>query len=237
MINRVLYYGVVENMRDKILKKAFTLAEILITLGIIGIVSAMTIPTLVGKYRKQRTVTQLKKIYSITQQAIEFSKAEYGDIKNWEWDLTAVGFFKQYMGKSFKTYEVCENKTGCWSDKTYLLSGEPYSGHSNRVSFKVADGTLMFIEKQDDKHMHIWIDLNGLKKPNTFGKDVFVLTLTKESFNDTIHNITKAGIYMFGHGLNRNTIKNSGCNKTSTGFTCGELILMDNWKIKEDYPW
>ena len=45
------------------MKKAFTLAEVLITLGIIGIVAAMTLPTLIGKYQKKQTVTQLKKAY------------------------------------------------------------------------------------------------------------------------------------------------------------------------------
>lgn len=42
-------------------KKAFTLAEVLITLGIIGVVAAMTLPTLVGEYQKKQTATQLKK--------------------------------------------------------------------------------------------------------------------------------------------------------------------------------
>ena len=46
------------------MKKAFTLAEVLITLGIIGIVAAMTLPTLIGKYQKKQTVTQLKKSYT-----------------------------------------------------------------------------------------------------------------------------------------------------------------------------
>jgi len=47
------------------MKKGFTLAEVLITLGIIGVVAAMTIPTLMTKYAKQRTETQLVKFYSM----------------------------------------------------------------------------------------------------------------------------------------------------------------------------
>ena len=42
-------------------KKAFTMAEVLITLGIIGIVAAMTLPSLVGNYQKKQTAMQLKK--------------------------------------------------------------------------------------------------------------------------------------------------------------------------------
>ena len=53
-------------MFDKFNKaKAFTLSEVLITLGIIGIIAAMTLPSLVGRYQEKVTVTRLKKYYSI----------------------------------------------------------------------------------------------------------------------------------------------------------------------------
>ena len=51
-------------------KSAFTLAEVLITLGIIGVVAAMTITTLLAKYQEKQTVTKLKQTYSILSQAI-----------------------------------------------------------------------------------------------------------------------------------------------------------------------
>lgn len=41
---------------------SFTMAEVLITLGIIGIVAAMTLPALIQKYQKQETSARLKKI-------------------------------------------------------------------------------------------------------------------------------------------------------------------------------
>ena len=45
-------------------KKGFTLAEVLITFGIIGVVAAITMPMLITHYQKQATVNQLKKAYS-----------------------------------------------------------------------------------------------------------------------------------------------------------------------------
>lgn len=48
-------------------KLAFTLAEVLITLGIIGVVAAMTIPTLMSNYRKKQLETQIKANYSLVQ--------------------------------------------------------------------------------------------------------------------------------------------------------------------------
>lgn len=60
---------------------AFTLAEVLITLGILGIVSAMTIPTLVKNYEKQQTLSQLKKTYAIIKQVEQMQKVDHEFIK------------------------------------------------------------------------------------------------------------------------------------------------------------
>ena len=65
------------------MKKAFTLAEVLITLGIIGVVAALTMPTVIQNYKKKQAVTQLKATYSILAQAFEHAQADYGDMSNW----------------------------------------------------------------------------------------------------------------------------------------------------------
>ena len=64
--------------------KAFTLAEVLITLGIIGVVAAMTIPTLVQSYKKKVVESRLVKFYSTMQQAIKLSEIENGPISTWD---------------------------------------------------------------------------------------------------------------------------------------------------------
>ena len=64
-------------------KAAFTLAEVLITLGIIGIVAALTIPSKISNYDEKRTVVQLKSAYSLISQAVLSAVAENGDVSNW----------------------------------------------------------------------------------------------------------------------------------------------------------
>ena len=64
-------------------KFAFTLAKVLITLGIIGVVAAMTIPSLMTKFSKKRTETQLLKFYSMMNQTLRMSVAENGDPDGW----------------------------------------------------------------------------------------------------------------------------------------------------------
>lgn len=86
----------------------------------------------------------------------------------------------------------------------------------------------------------MWVDINGVKEPNTFGRDIFILTLVGDAFKDNYQIIPHAGLYMFGHGLTREEIKSTNrqaCTQTKSGTTCGELILMDGWEIKNDYPW
>ena len=56
---------------------AFTLAEILITLGIIGVVAAMTIPTLIANTRCAQYRSQFKKTLSTLNQAVRMSQAQY----------------------------------------------------------------------------------------------------------------------------------------------------------------
>lgn len=60
------------------MKKAFTLAEVLITLGIIGVIAALTLPGLIQGYRKKVTETALKKAYSQLSQALERHKPIMG---------------------------------------------------------------------------------------------------------------------------------------------------------------
>lgn len=72
-------------------KAAFTLAEVLITLGIIGVVAAMTLPSLIQNYHEKQRVTQLKKAYSVMQNAFLMAQEEYGDVTDWGLTITHTG--------------------------------------------------------------------------------------------------------------------------------------------------
>lgn len=64
-------------------RQGFTLAEVLITLGIIGIVAAMTIPNLIQKINEKRTVSKLIAAQSILSRAIKLAEEEYGTVDGW----------------------------------------------------------------------------------------------------------------------------------------------------------
>lgn len=64
------------------MKKAFTLAEVLITLGVIGVVAAITLPTLIQQYNKVVWVNQLKKSVSMLEQGFQKAMADDGVTSN-----------------------------------------------------------------------------------------------------------------------------------------------------------
>lgn len=95
--------------------EAFTLAEVLITLGIIGVVCALTIPSLIQKHRERAQIVKLKKVYSILNTAFNTAIAEHGDINTWtteeiirnqqaEQDNAINNIMKQY----FNYIKYCE---------------------------------------------------------------------------------------------------------------------------------
>lgn len=185
----------------------FTLAEVLITLGIIGVVAAMTLPALIQKQNDMQIVTSLKKNYSILSQALIKAQLQYGFFDTWDYDTSEAnkGGIPADMKRVFeiikpelKVLKVCEDKAGCWHKGTTKdLNGKNISMRSSIgigtsiLIFKLADGTNI---SMDDHAISLsnfginynkggyvfWIDANGDKKPNTIGRDIFVFALTKK---------------------------------------------------------
>ena len=223
---------------------AFTLAEVLITLGIIGIVAAMTLPTLVAKYQKDVTITKLKKIYTVMNQAIKLSEVDNGVFSSW--GITSDTNPKEYVEKYWLPYfegaELCETYSDCgyekirpWTkpDKTNV-SQEDVTGTQYRHAIKLKDGTVISFRippvtgSQVNNDAKINIDINGPQKPNVSGIDYFWLIPTDK------------GVVFYGQDKDYEEIQNS-CTKTSTnslwGSYCFAKIVHDGWKIKDDYPW
>lgn len=63
------------------------MAEVLITLGVIGIISAITLPNLIANYQKKSVANRLKKMYAVTKQAVKLSTVDNDEVSGWDWDL------------------------------------------------------------------------------------------------------------------------------------------------------
>jgi len=235
---------------------AFTLAEVLITLGVIGVVAAMTMPTLIKHYQQHETVNRLKETYSIIYNAVRMSEAENGLLETWEipdqsWDASTYtkgkSFFEQYLKPYIKVAKECKYLSNeCWADTYIRTNGKVENTHFTALKNKtyglvLVNGSVIGFWPRGT-FCEILVDLNGKKGPNKIGKDAFAIIINKISRNDIYGNINKSGIYMFGQGISKSDLTSGslGCSKTATtyaGSYCGALIMHDGWKIEKDYPW
>ena len=226
-------------------KIAFTLAEVLITIAVIGIVAALTMPMLIANYQKRQTVVQLKKVYSELSQAVQLSAVQNGDIQNWNFQLSIDEFFNTYLSSFLKISEQSVGEAYNNGIAYYESSGnrELYltNVYSNSRIVTLASGAQILMSTVDwDTNPGYVIDLNGFKSPNKFGRDVFVFEVTPDGvqpyqWNDGEDRTIKR--------LDRDILRNGpsgfryNCNKSGRGMWCAALIMSDGWKIKSDYPW
>ncbi len=234
-------------------KKAFTLAEVLITLAIIGVVAALTIPSVVQNYQKIQTVTQLKKAFSALSNTTNLAIAEYGPITNWDVGIgissqNSIDFANKYLIPYLKVAKNCEAKISgdCAFKYTYLNKAATYSFDTPYIRFYLTDGTLIAVQAYSsepdtggiNKLAFVFIDINGQKKPNIIGRDIFRFTYW---INYPLNPSNNGKFIAYGQGWGRsgiiNTGENYGCRKDKTGELCAALIMVDGWEIRDDYPW
>ncbi len=241
-------------------KVAFTLAEVLITLGIIGVVAAMTLPGLIAQHQKKEVAVKLEKAYSELFQAIKVAEKDYGSMDSWHFEGEGIeqikDFSSNYLFTNIKVIKSCIPSSGeCWADSPTSLGGRNlrgYIGNSNarNSSFVTASGYSVYY------WLHgyggwFYVDVNGLKKPNTLGKDIFAFYLAfvqRVSASCPEDTLTKIGFFPVGASCeainDRDYLLNESqfaCKKdrslTYAGAFCSSVIMFDGWKINKDYPW
>lgn len=218
------------------MKKAFTLAEILVTLGIIGVVSAMTMPTLIQSHQRKTYVTQLHKVYNEFQQALFQYQTDKNVINLKEAGLNSQANINDFVSKYFKIVLTCSNSlTPCFLDQSSYrkISGAAVNNaYTVTNSYVLASGaSVRFLYSvSGDKIGNIMVDVNGTKGPNIVGRDLFTIAVYKNGVLDD------SGTSAPLSEAERNTIYTSACasnSGTSEGvWGCFGKILNDNWEMK-----
>lgn len=206
--------------------KGFTLAEIFVTLAIIGIIASLTIPALIENTQKAETVSQLKKDYSALTQAYNMIIADGGDMDVIFADNNSV---LNAFAPKLNIAKICGYGQGCFPNVMYKwLNGNNYSNR-DQVSLPKAmlsDGTSILFwtnglgctQNFGSGPMGnidcgtIGIDINGFKGPNQMGRDYFEFDVTSE------------GIFPIGE-YNGGTCDLS--NPSEQGWGCGARILKE----------
>ena len=233
-----------DNARQSALNKtAFTLSEVLITLGIIGVVAAMTIPNLITEHQKRATVTKLQRAISVLNQAYRLSFEEIGEPDNYD-TITSREYFDTYWAPYIKVLTYCSSYDICGYDSNapfHWLNGKSTNGtwalvaDYARTTFYTIDGFMYIVFTSYTWGTHLYdvlVDINGNSAPNRFGHDVFWLTRISDG----------GGIQPKGYDESDEYIKKYCVSGTSginlgSGCTCAERIRRAGWKIEKDYPW
>lgn len=195
----------------------------------------MTIPTLVTRYQKMVTVTRLKQTYSMLQSAVNLSVNDNYNVDTWIVNSNARTYEsgKEFANKYIIPY-LKVSATGEASDYTIKYMNNATIDFTVYYKIYLVNGVILstFVY---DKTPYFWffIDVNGEKKPNVVGKDIFLFVLHPSHHNN-----------LFSHGdhikdkeelLSEDDSYN--CHNAGIGQRCAWLIMLDNWQIKEDYPW
>ena len=220
-------------------KKAFTLAEVLITLGIIGVVSALTLPNLMTNYKNKVYVAQLQRICNVLSGgAARLMKDEevdnmfytslfvdqtVDDSLTGESYKAAIGdavenFFKSY----FKVVKICgfENN-GCYgtSYKGLDKNAGNFPTSANQYCAKVDTGAVVCISNyKSGTSAEVSIDVNGAKAPKILGRDAFNLLLD-----------SKGTLKESAEGGSRH--ENCGVSGMQYGSGCFDKVVKDGWKM------
>ena len=234
-------------MRNKY-KLGFTLAEVLITLGVIGVVSAITMPTVIKHYKVKQTVTQLKKDYSMISNAILMAKNEHDGLENW--GLTGRNSesstaFANKVKPYFKIVKDCGTGSGkeCVPNgyMKYLNGGNnpnPLGRFSSDYFYKIkiANGSTIIFQAKSDCTSDtlacgtIYVDINGTKPPFTFGKDIFYFAVYKNG-----------QVIPSGKGIDPNGEATSRCNPKANGRACAAWVIfnenMDYLDCADELSW
>jgi len=221
---------------------AFTLAEVLITLGIIGVVAAMTMPVLIQNHRKSVVETRLSKFYSSINQALKLAENDYGEMIYW--DEIGTGWAVNDDGSP----DNSRSTVVPWFEK-YLKPYLVYTSYKvddidGRVLVYFPDGGMVrlclyaFIFYPDPK-------LYEKKYNDTiYGKEsfTFFFSPTSNTASDSHHKNKGVEPYKHAWDGDRDKLFNDstyGCKSNPTndqGAYCTALIQMNGWKIPKDYP-
>lgn len=219
---------------------AFTLAEVLVTLGIIGVISAMTMPTLVNNHQRQVFVTQLQKVVTELSQAAEKATNDGNatSLAETRYNENHANCASDFLNTYFKVIQECATSpwTPCLASEYKYLDGATFNswqlGSSNSTCVSIASGATICMNGgvdgdsyEDGRYTYhgytgLFVDVNGPQGPNILGRDLFYMELYSDGkIAESYEPDTKEGL----------------CGNSSTayeyGVGCLSRIMADGWKM------
>lgn len=219
-------------MRFKLYKSGFTLAEVLITLGIIGVVAALTMPSLIQNFQKKQTSVKLSKFYTIMSQAI----------LRWQQEDSVIPedfYFPQdavYNGEKLEQWY--DNTIGKYIQNVSKTS----SGTAFSVVFNDGSGFDAYLEGTSQLNIFYCTEYKYCKKAkstegNFDGKHGFLFTMSKGKFYASLPGHQTYTRDELLKSCKYGNTDNADISSKGRRHACTRLIQIDGWEIRDDYPW
>ena len=214
-------------------QSAFTLAEVLITLAVIGVVAVLTLPVLIQKNNEFQKVIKLKKIYSTLSQAQTNIIIEYGTFDNLVTNNTDTGelnedgskkldytnseYLKSLFAKQLKVVESCDAGTNCLGKTVYYLRGVKW-GDFYDPTLILADGTKLFFgwttkcTRTTRVCLDIGVALPGANKDRyILGEDIFYFQVYSNKIKP--------------EGSTNGALSSTDCRRSAGGRQCAAWVI------------
>ncbi len=151
-------------------KKAFSLAEILIVIAVIGTVAALTLPNLNDKYSEDQTVIKLQKFQNELNSAHKQAVLRYGNYNEWFTSNTNDDTKKtEYRDRLVEFLEISRTNTSF-----------PVKGFDSYTKYELKDGSLIAVNAEADGKCQIIIATDGMNGV-TLGKNIFGFVLNPDT--------------------------------------------------------
>ncbi len=193
-------------------KFAFTLSEVLLTLGIIGVISALTVPTLINSYQRKSQAVQLRKTINDIASAVDMLITEEGKTKFSA--TTEYANLDNFVKNRLKTIKQCSSSetNKCFASENYATintdSTEEFKCGGN--SYILANSAAICMQKTAAySGVTVVVDTNGQDGPNIGGRDMFTFVITKDG-----------EIVGTGH--------DTDCTRDTFGDGCYDLLAEEN---------
>lgn len=213
--------------------RAFTLAEVLVTLGIIGVVAAITMPTLIDNHQKKVAATRLEKFYSMMSQAVYQWVGDTGFIPGTTYNFpentkyNGKGLEQWYnanLGKYIKSTSQVSTDSGMF---VAFADGSGFNAYQ-------AGGNMYFFFCIEAKYCNT----QASSAEGYFdGKRTFLFDFVNGDFYASLPGQQNMSREELLRACKYGNSDNSEVSSKGRRHTCTRLIQIDGWQIKDDYPW
>ncbi len=214
------------------MKKGFTMAEVLITLGILGVVIAMTLPGLMEGYEKKVTANKLKKFYTVMMQAIMLAENVNGELQSWmptqDQVMSGEGledWYNMYLDKHISSLHKEVIKSNGRDFQVTFLDGSGFNGYisSTKLIYFMYCTDIKYcgIERYDGRHSFLFSIASDYPE-KFFASAPSYKQKTRELLLDSCA---------------KGNADDPLVSIKDKRHACARLIQYDGWEIKKDYPW